>query len=84
MDQAAQLNSLQRQEDESNRVLWLALPITKEFLDKLKLQRSKVQDIIECLSESSSCNPEIVIKLAREARTIQKVINYARTGKYND
>jgi hypothetical protein len=49
------------------------------------LQREKIQMRIEQLSElANKEHPDLLIKLAKEARTLSKVHIYAQTGKYNE
>lgn len=65
-----------------NRFLWLQQPPTQEFLLDLDEKRKSLLNDAANLSVCVACSDEqLKIKLI-QAKTIEMVLNYGRTGQY--
>lgn len=77
------LRSIVRQQEESERELWLQLERTQKFLAKIEDSIKEIQNgLIDISVSSKEIFSDIGQKRAQEAHTLKKVIKYARTGKY--
>ena len=67
---------------DQSRLAWLELPYTKVFLGHLtKIRESIIKGAENSARKPKDYNPEVV-GLLNESSTINKVIDYARTGNY--